>query len=129
MPALKTTGLAAMICAGFLLTGTAWSQTASENAVQAAMDACQTEKEDMDSKMHCQLHVMAMQQSMHADAEGLEGMFHFDFDDSNDSEAQKAAKQAMYSALNDCEQSGDPADQIANCRMEAMHQYQEAIGQ
>jgi hypothetical protein len=127
MPATKRTGLAVLICAGMLCAGTAMAQTAGENAVQAAMDACEQEKEMTDARMHCQLHVLAMQQSMKSAMEGLEGMIHFDFNDANDTDAQKAAKQAMYDAMDECEPTGSKAGMAEECRLEAFNAYQEAM--
>ena len=129
MPATKRTGLAVLICAGMLCAGTAMAQSAGDNAVQAAMDACEQARET-DVKMHCMLHTMAAAQSAQAASEGSEGMIHFDFNDSNDTDAQKAAKQALSSALDTCETgSSGGAAQISQCRMEAFHTYQEAMGQ
>lgn len=128
MPAPTKFGPAILIFAGIFCASPAFAQSAGENAVQAAMDACEQEKEMEDARLNCHLHVLAAQQSMQAASEGSDGTIHFDFDDSNDSDAQKSAKQAMYKALDDCEMSGDPASQISQCRMEAFHSYQEAIG-
>lgn len=129
MPAPKISCLTTLICAGLFCASTAWAQTAGENAVQAAMDACEQEKEMEDSRMNCHLGVMAAHQSMQHASEGTEGTIHVDFDDSNDTEAQQAAKKALYSALNDCEMSGDKGSQISNCRMEAFHSYQEGMSE
>jgi hypothetical protein len=126
MPAMKRTGLAALICAGMLCAGAAMAQTAEENAVQAAMDACEQARET-DAKMHCQLHVMAAAHSMKGASEGSEGMIHFDFNDSNDTDAQKAAKQAMYDAMEKCSMEGGKAGMMEPCRLEAFNAYQEAM--
>ena len=127
MPATKRTGLAALICAGMLCAGTAMAQTAGENAVQAAMDACEQEKEMSDARLHCQLHVMAAAQSAKAAGEGSEGMIHFDFNDGNDTDAQKAAKQAMYDAMEKCAMEGGKGGMMESCRLEAFNAYQEAM--
>ncbi len=129
MSATKMTGLAALICAGMFCTGTAWAQSAGDNAVQAAMDACENAKEMNDETMNCWMGAMSMQQSMQHASKGSEGMMHFDFDSSNDTPEQKAAKEALASSMNDCQTSGDKGSEIQNCRMEAFHQYQEAMGQ
>lgn len=126
MSATKRTGLAALICAGMLCTGAAIAQTPEENALQAAMDACEQARET-DAKLHCQLHVMAAGQSMKGALDGLEGAIHFDFNDANDSDAQKAAKQAMYDAMTKCEMEGGRGGMMESCRLEAFNQYQEAM--
>ncbi len=129
MSATRMTGLAALICAGIFCTGPALAQSAGDNAVQAAMDACESAKQNDDATMNCWLGAMAMQQSMQHASKGSEGMMHFDFDASNDTPEQKAAKQALASAMNDCQTSGNKGSEIQNCRMEAFNQYQEAMGQ
>ncbi len=122
-------GAAMVFCAGLFCTGVTWAQSASENAVQVAMDACEQEKEMDDARMNCFLGATAMQQSIQASNEGSEGVIHYDFNDFNDADAQKSAKQALNDAMNNCETEGGKAGMKESCRLEAFNQYQEAMGQ
>ena len=95
MYSLMKSGAALVFCAGMMCTGAAWAQSAGDNAVQAAMDACENYKEMDDAKMNCYVGAIAMQKSVKASNEGSEGVVHFDFNDFNDTAAQKAAKQSF----------------------------------
>lgn len=118
---------------GFLafLIGTAFGGVASANeaAVNAAYAACdQQDFPNQEQKNTCVMHALAMHHSVQAAAEGSEGAIHYDFDDSNDSAAVASAKQAFNAALEACEDAGSGGGEMESCRLDAFHQYHEAIG-
>lgn len=125
MIAITKSAALVLVGAGLTFAGAA---LANEAAMEAAMQACSTGDQSEQEKQACEVHALAMHQSMQAAKDGSEGVIHLDFDDSNDSEAQKSAKQGMYSALQTCEDSGSGGASMGNCRLQAFHQYQEAIG-
>jgi hypothetical protein len=94
------------------------------DAIGAAMDAC-TAMTDR-HRQECEVHVMSLKYSADAAASGKSGTIHFDFNDSDDSDAVKAAKATLYESLQTCDTSG--GGQLTQCHMDAFDVYQQAIG-
>ena len=96
----------------------------AQDAIGAAMDTC-TAMTDR-HRQECEVHVMSLKYSADAAASGKSGTIHFDFNDSDDSDAVKAAKATLYESLETCDTSG--GGQLTQCHMDAFDVYQQAIG-
>jgi hypothetical protein len=119
----KAVGLA-LIGFGMAFAGGA---LADDARMEAAMQACGTGGDYSEQeKAACETHVLAVLNGIDQKSEGT---IHFDFNDDNDSPEEKTAKQAMYDAVDACEQGGKHGADLTDCHMAAFRGYQDAASQ
>jgi hypothetical protein len=77
------------------------------------------------NKWQCEMSVLAMAKAKDAAAKGQEATVKLDFNDANDTPAQKAAKQQLYQSLDKCDAAGK-GGHLTDCHMNAFDAYQAA---